>query len=181
MPRFLVKPFKIGLLVLLPLVLISNHGEEIPLEKSESLHGAYHIHTLGDSPIDFSGSAVYENAFAKNINGPSWSTLTIKFEDNSVGNQYAMELFISKKVSSEELSTGTYKVSRDIKGFVGNFNGVFGYANLKKLGELPYFTKQGAIHISRIGNGFLEGSMEMLMNNTEGEEISLYGHFRATQ
>lgn len=181
MPQFIIKITKVGLLALLPLFLISNYRLEVPQGNPDELCNKYILNTTGIVNTVFEGKVRFETSIKEANNGNSTSTLALKLENIEEGHQHALEFLISQQDSPNELPAGTYKVTKNIEGFIDSFDGIFGYANFKALEELPFFAKQGTITISGLHDDFLQGSLEITMNNADEQEITISGSFVASR
>lgn len=180
MSQFVFKIAKVGLLALLPLFLISNYRVEVPLGNPDELDSKYILHVKGTINTIFEGKVRFETSIKEANNGTPTSTLLLKMENVEEG-QLALGFLISKRNSTGNLPVGTYMVAKNIDGFMDSFDGIFGYANFKTLGELPFFAKKGTITISGLHDDFLQGSLEISMYNTNGQEIVISGGFMASR
>ncbi|WP_282160024.1 hypothetical protein [Ulvibacterium marinum] len=180
MSQFIIKVAKVGLLALLPLFLISNYRLEVPLGNPNELGSKYILEATGVVNTVFEGKVRFETSIKEANNGTFTSTLVLKLENVEEGHQHAVEFLISRQDSPNELPVGTYKVTKNIEGFMDSFDGIFGYANFKALGELPFFAKQGTITISGLHDDFLQGSLEITMYNADEQEITISGSFVAS-
>ncbi len=179
MSQFFIKTTKVGLLALLPLFLISNYQVDVPLGNPDVLEGKYTLHSTGVVNTVLKGKVEFETSIKEANNGTPLSTLVLKLENSEDAHQHAMEFLISKQDMAQGLSVGTYKVAKDIEGFMDSFDGIFGYANFKAFGELPFFAKEGTITISGLHDNFLQGFLDIAMYDPDGKEITISGSFMA--
>ncbi len=86
-----------------------------------------------------------------------------------------MELLITKQNQSSPIKKGKYGVSENIEGFLNDFNGVFGLANVRSLGEEPFFAKKGKVVITQISELGLRGYIDVILKCTKGTKIFING------
>ena len=87
----------------------------------------------------------------------------------------SIEIVISKENSTEKISKGSYLVSQEAK----EFSYFYGFANIKALGELPFFAKNGKVHIDFVNDAKVEGTLSVNLRNANGKLIKLEGDFIA--
>ena len=108
-----------------------------------------------------------------------WSDDELNFRDNANPAKIPIQFLISVDPDEQSISTGTYNISRYISGFMNNFDGVFGYANLNMLGERPFFTRKGQLVITEKNNELVSGTLDVFLEAVNGESLHLQGSFRA--
>lgn len=181
MPHLSMKFFKISTVLLLPLFLFSgikvdNRGY---LPSNVLLIGEYDLQSTGNLNKNLTGDVTFETAIEKTNSGTSFSTLRLKLDDGKSNAEHMMQFLISKENSSIEIALGTYKVTKDEDGFLNYFDGVFGFANIKALGEFPLFSQKGEIEIKYIDTQTVRGYMQIDLRNAIGKSIHLEGGFMA--
>lgn len=139
---------------------------------------SYHLKAPGELKEDLKGDFNFEKAI-KVADGHVFSTLTLKLENEAL--HHSVEFIISKKDLESESLVGTYEVSEKIGGFLNPFDGVFGYADINDLGELPFFADSGRIRIREISEGTLSGTMSVTLKNAKGNSIVLEGAFASEE
>lgn len=179
MSQFFIKTTKVGLLAVLPLFLISNYKVDVSLGNPDVLEGKYTLNSKGVENTVLKGKVVFETSVKGTNIGIPFSTLVLKLENDGEACPHTMEFLISKQDSPHGIAVGKYTVAQDIEGFIDSFDGIFGHANFKALGELPFFTEQGTITISDLHDSFLQGFLDITMYDPEGREITISGNFMA--
>jgi len=180
MPQFFSKLAKISLCVLLPTLFMSGTKMEKGLV-STSLDTNNFIRLTGSLNKNLSVTIGFETAIETTSKGTSFSTLKLKLENNDEVLPNSIEFLIAKENAKQPLSKGTYKVSPSHEGLLNYFDGVFGFANVKALGELPLFAKSGEIRIDMLNDTNVEGSIRIQMRNAVGKSININGNFIASK
>ncbi len=142
-------------------------------------HGTYAIQSTGSLDQYLGGEVNFETSFETNKNQNSTSILKLKLacEDNTF--EHSIEFLIAKENTSNQISKGSYLVSQENRGFLNNFEGVFGFANINSLGELPFFAKSGEVHIDFADDITVVGTLNVSLQNANGKSINLTGDFVA--
>ncbi|MBQ4913568.1 hypothetical protein J8L85_03910 [Maribacter sp. MMG018] len=163
------------MLGLLPFLLISNSGKEIGLVDLE-----YDKTYLSESDLKayvaYPSKVEYHTNHEKLNEGGFYNTLMLSFGDIKDSSKATMEFLISEKGESKELSKGIYPIN-EIEGFINNFDGVFGVANVNKLGEKPFFAKKGFIQINELNIKGVKGYMDVTLVNEIGMTIRVTDNF----
>ncbi len=181
MPSIFIKAIKIGLLAMMPLFLISNTKVEGYLDDTMILEGSYSLQVRGNLNQELKGVVSFETNIKAAADGTPFSTLELKLSNSSYRVRHSMGFLISRQNRSHEITVGTYRVAENIDGFLNDFDGVFGFANLDAMGELPFFAQKGKIIITRLTEDTLEGSMVVTLYNSNGKLIKVNGNFTATR
>ena len=179
MPPKLQNRLKSGLWIILPLILllfISNRIADRPLTVDE---GMYEFLANGLAQEEISGKVAFQESEIVSKNGHLLNVLKINFKDTAINEGLNMEFLISLRSDAQSISEGKYYVNRYISGFVSEFNGVFGYANLNALGEDPYFSKTGHLNITSKSDELLQGTMKVTLEDVAGKKLQLKGSFKA--
>lgn len=182
MSRFFIKIAKIGLWVFVPMILIS--GTELnykTLEENRLFYGEYVLQVNGDLNEDLVGIINFETITKNTDNGVRFSAIKLILDNDNQNLNHSMQFIIANENLSGQISDGLYLVSTDFDGFLNYFDGVFGFANIETLGELPFFTKKGNIQIKYLGNNILSGTLQVRLKNANDELINLSGDFVATK
>jgi len=180
MLQLIVKTGKIGFWVLLPLFLISNtniayESTTVPLVEN----GNYLFKATGALDRVFSG----EIFFSESIDSLTGNTYVTRFElkldsvDDTI--DHHMGFVLSKRVLDTAELLGNYKVNTKSVGISNEVEGVFGFADIKILGEQPFFAEDGRLRITDMADGFLHGNLKMTLRNFEGRSIDISGNFVA--
>lgn len=181
MPNSFRKPVKIGLLILLPFFFTSYIS---PLHENNDpfpYHGEYNLRILGSQNQVLTGDIDFETALERSADGTAISTLNLRLRNDQKGIAHSFGFLISRQQGTKAIAKGTYRISGQIDGFFNSFDGVFAFANIEAMGELPFFAKHGNIYIADIGTESLRGSIEVKLENPEGKLLNIKGKFIAVR
>lgn len=178
MYHYILKSLKIGFWFLTPILFISNADVE-PKEVSNDFQGRYTLDVSGAFQQSLNGTVSFETILGSTNEGKRYSSLALKFKNGDPTQEHEMEFLITKQDRSEKLATGKYKLSQNTEGFLDSFEGVFGYANIDLFSEIPFFTSEGKLVITQIGESNLRGYVDVTLKNNSGEEIVVMGNFNA--
>ena len=179
MPPKIQNRLRSGLWILLPLILlsfISNRFADSPLRVEE---GTYALSATGANQEQITGKVAFRESEVVSKNGHLLNVLKINFQQTALEEGMNMVFLISLRSDDEPITEGKYYVNRYISGFVGEFNGVFGYANLYARGEDPYFSKTGHLNITSKKDDMVQGIMEVTLEDATGKKLQLEGSFKA--
>lgn len=179
MSSIFIKAIKIGLLALMPLFLISNAKVDSFLEDAVLLEGSYSLQASGNLNQELRGGISFKTDIKTATDRTSFSILELKLKNDSDKIGHSMGFLISRQNQSHEITVGTYRVVEDINGLLNNFEGVFGFANVDVMGELPFFAQKGKIVITHLTKDTLEGSIMVTLRNSRKKTIKVNGHFMA--
>ncbi|PCJ92842.1 MAG: hypothetical protein COA50_15020 [Flavobacteriaceae bacterium] len=164
------------------LVIFTSGTSKRKLIKSNLENGNYSISTTGDIQKKFKGVIYFETVDVTSSKGIRYNTLKLGLKNHKNHQMHSMQFLISKKTEKgQQIKTGTYKVANNIDGFINCFDGVFGFANIRSSGELPFFANSGKIKIEYISQDVLKGTIEVAMNNSERKRINIQGNFTANR
>ncbi|NJB71660.1 hypothetical protein GGR42_002122 [Saonia flava] len=167
---------------LLALVLFTSGKSTGVLPGAKLEIGNYVINASGDLQKEFQGEIEFEEVIIKSIKGVEYSTLRLNLKNRLNGQVHSMQFLISKeRKNKNNIREGVYRVGNHIEGFINCFDGVFGFANIKSFGELPFFANSGKIRIEHVGQDVLKGSIAVTMKNTNNNEINIQGSFSANK
>jgi len=178
MYHYILKSLKISFWILVPLLFISNSKVDA-LKIPNDIEGNYSFKSSGAVENSLQGKVSFNTNTKSSNNGTPFSTLSLKFVNDQKSLEHTMQFIISERNRSAVLTAGKYGIKENIDGFLNNFDGVFGYANINELGEEPFFTTTGKIVIARIGEDDLEGYVNVTLRNNGGKKINLKGDFHA--
>lgn len=179
MPPKIQNRLKSGLWILLPLILLSFISSTIadnPLPVDE---GRYVLSADALSPRELEGDVTFAEQEVVSSTGHLLNVLKIQFQESENDQGFNMEFMISLRSDSEPIGEGKYYLNRYISGFVSEFNGVFGYADLNEQGEEPYFSKSGHLRITNRSDHQVQGTMEVTLVDVDGNKLQLGGSFKA--
>lgn len=154
----------------------SSKGEVVPV----NFFGEYTLHATGDYDIKLNGKVVFEQAIETSVNGTTFSTLKLDLKNEENGLHH-IGFLISKENESKPLDSRTYKVSKQINGFINHFDGVFGFANINTIGKTPFFANSGKITIKQMDDRKVTGYLEVVMYNSNHKKINVKGSFIASR
>lgn len=175
------KSLKFGFWILLPLLLISNNKVEFEAKGPSTMGGSYELHATGALEQQLNGLVYFKSEQQATSQGIPFSTLTLKFDDVAPNHYHDIEFLIAKQNQSHMISKGTYEVTRNVEGLLDNFDGVFGFANIKALGEKPFFAYKGKVVITQFSNTGLQGYVDVTLKCTKGRKLYIKGSFNATR
>lgn len=175
MYQFFIKTTKFAVLGLLPFLLISNSGKEIGLVDLNSAK-TYLVETALKEYVSCPSNIEYRTNHEKLNEGKFYNTLVLNFGDKKDNSQATMEFLISEKGESKKFSKGIYPIN-EIEGFINSFDGVFGVANVNRLGEKPFFAKKGFIQINELNIKGVKGYMDVTLVNSVGTTIRVTDSF----
>jgi hypothetical protein len=179
MPQLLIKSLKVGLWVILSFIFTANSTTEFMADEVLLSEGSYLLNVSGESELQLHGAINFETTVKRSSKGTSYTILKLNLTDQQNLQSHSLGFFVSSQYSSTKIDNGRYKISENIKGFLINFNGVFGYANISQYGELPFFTKNGSISINNINEKLVEGSINVVFENSTKNRIDIKGNFSA--
>lgn len=164
------------------LLLFTSYGPvKNTLNESMLLEGNYTLKATGDFNLELKGEIHFETALKISGDGTPFSILELNLENDKKESRHSMGFLISEQNRPKGISEGIYKVPKDIDGFLNYFDGVFGFANIEGMGELPFFAQKGRITIHRIHESSLRGTIEVTMQNSNGKKVNVIGDFTAVK
>lgn len=122
------------------------------------------------------GKMRFETSEKKTNRGVVFSILRLDLE-NSLENKFV--LFISKANTSDLIEEGVYEITKEMSKSINQIDGVFGYLNIEKSDELPFYAENGKIIIEETNNDVIKGYLNMSLENFSGDMISVSGNFIA--
>lgn len=179
MPRNFIKSVRLTVWLVMLFVFTSYIS---PYEKNRDVafvEGRYHLKTSDNEPMLLEGNIFFSTAISSSSKGKPYSIIKLDLENSGNSVVHSMGFMISKQNRNKEIQQGKYKVPVKIDGFIKNFEGVFGFANIKEKGELPFFAEYGNIVISYIGPKLLIGNLKIKLKNAEGKHLNIKGEFTA--
>ena len=179
MPQKFQNRLKLGLWVILPLLLISFISRGLSNKHPGVDSGTFQLNSTGAANTLLEGNSFFEQDEVISRKGRLLSILKLNFRDNRDPRDIPIQFLISVDTDKQKISTGKYNISRYISGFVNNFDGVFGYANLSILGEKPFFTRKGQLVITEKSQDLISGTLDVILEDLNGESLHLQGSFSA--
>ncbi|NNK18421.1 MAG: hypothetical protein HKP49_04660 [Maribacter sp.] len=181
MYHYLLKSLKIGLWIFLPLLFLSGAKGDQDFYMANFVAEKNELEATEPFEQLLGGEVYFENTLHTNKEGIPFATLSLKFVDDGLSEEHMMEFLITRKNQSSPIKKGKYGVEEDIDGFINDFDGVFGFANVKSLGEKPFFAKKGEVVITEITNLRLIGYLDVTLKCTNGTKILIKRGFNAAK
>ena len=180
MNHYILKSLKIGFWFLIPLFFISNSDLE-PIAMAKDTHDVLAMRVNGAFQELLNGRVTFETSKGVAGIGTPYSSISLKFKTKDQNQEQLMGFVIQKQANAKGLTVGEYKLTNNIKGFLNNFDGVFGYADIKSLGEKPLFAKKGKLVITQIDADNIRGYLNVRFNDNanNGNELFVKGNFHA--
>ena len=141
--------------------------------------GKYELWVKGDQELCLQGRVFYDYLVGTDQENDQFSTWRLKLQDEDIRFDHSFVFYIADQKNKSAVQQGNYLISKNIDGFIKDFEGVFGVGDIDELGELPFFTKQGKITISHIEKETMAGNLQLLLSNNAGEIIEVEGKFFA--
>ena len=179
MPQKLRNRLKLGLWVILPFLLHSFISNGLSDNSPNIEAGTCHFTSIGALNTELQGKATFTQDEVISENGHLIATLRLDFMTGKESTESPIQFLISVDANKEAITTGTYNISRYISGFIDNFDGVFGYANLSTLGETPLFTRKGQLVITDKSADAIAGTLDVILEDVQGKALHLKGNFSA--
>lgn len=178
MSQLFFKISKTALGILISLLFVSNGAIEVSSDIVVNNPGTYSLTVGGDLNRDITGVVTFESSVETKKNSTSFSTLKLNFKKDYNEHQ-ALGFLISKEGTNEGVDAGVYEITKDIDGFLNRFDGVFGFANIDRENEEPFFAETGRIRIYRNYENVVVGTITVMFKNSNQRKITLEGDFTA--
>lgn len=179
--NLLAKTVKLGVCLSTLLIIVSGGVERPDNRDVVLLEGRYMLKSSGDFNNELKGHINFETSKEKSANGKKFSTLKLSMKNEDKSPKHSLEFLISKQNSDQYIPIGSYSIAKDIDGFLNYFDGVFGFANIKDLGEAPLFAHKGKIIIGHFDDNSLSGLLTVDLQSSVGKRVYLTGSFVATK
>ena len=141
--------------------------------------GQYEIVVKGHKPIYLKGAVDFDSQATVTDDGETYTKWNIRLRNLEGANRHFLDFYLANTLSSISLDKGAYYVTENIESFFGEFEGVFGIADIDQFGELLFFSRQGRITIYKAEKESLTGSIQLELRNASGKLISVEGDFSA--
>lgn len=176
--RFIYKSFKIVCFWFVPFILLAG-GSKADFETSSLRDGTCSFDIEGKMSFHLDGIATFENSIEEDKFCNTTEKLLLRFVTCDDAQLQTLEFIIaSKKKGNYGVQSGTYSV-QNIDRLMKSFSGVFGFADMGGLSELPFFVKSGNIIIADSYANMIDGRLEVQLENTKGEALYINGSFNA--
>lgn len=172
-------PISIAVLAAISILSISY----IPIDNKAETYwpelGKYELLVKGDKELFLKGRVVLKSISRENLKENQLTTWCFALNDEEDDIDYSFNFYIADQKNGTSMEQGNYLISENIKGFLNDFQGAFGVADIAEFGELPFFSKQGHISISSTDQETLAGQLQLTLSNALGEIIEVQGRFVA--
>lgn len=161
---------------IMAMVLFTSYVPYVERSNDYSIDNDFFFQISGNYNKVIKGEMCFETSFETTNRGVTFSTLRLDLE-NTKNNKFS--LLISKENSVEPISLGTYKIINERTGSLNYFDGAFGYLNILSSDELPFYTENGKIVITKINEKVIEGFIKLSLENFNQKKIIISGNFIA--
>ncbi|TVZ16342.1 hypothetical protein [Maribacter sp. MAR_2009_72] len=176
MIQVVIKSLKMFVFGITPLLLIAG-GSENPVNNSSVEQGAFHFQFSGIKDESMVGKASFQLKNDVDEFGRVTKNIELRFVPAN-GCKADLISFIIASNDNLNRINGTYEI-KNLDRLIRQFSGVYGFADINELSELPFFAKDGtiAIHTNRKKTVF--GNIEVTYENAEREPLTIKGFFNA--
>jgi hypothetical protein len=173
------KSVKVAIWAILVLFVSSNGIPKDPNWNYGLAQGTYDLHTMSGREFSLKGNVLFERKKEISNSGRTYSVIELEMTGLDEYMHHSMGFLMGRQGNNNPIRTGTYTFNREIDGFLGQFEGVFGFANFQDYGEQPFFAKSGKLIIRYMNEETLVGSLSVSMDNARGETVIIAGDFNA--
>ena len=178
MIRFLGKSVKVFCFGVIPFVLVSGGSKSVSDNSSLEL-GTCSFNVDGNLSFHIDGGAIFENSTEEDKHGNKVDKLVLNFTTCGANQIQQLEFVIANnKIEQGGVQSGIYKIKK-LDHLINSFRGVYGFADLATVSELPYFVKSGDITITENYADNVGGKLEVQLENANGESLNVKGSFSA--
>tara|TARA_R110002051_G_C8698331_1_gene494017 strand:+ start:648 stop:1196 length:549 start_codon:yes stop_codon:yes gene_type:complete len=172
------KSLKLFFFGFIPLFLLSS-GSKPTLEYPALKSGSCNFNVTGKYNFKIEGIASFENNIQLDERGNNHNELILNFVTNNNDKVQTIGFVIaSNKIAQKKTFTGFYRI-KTLNGLINGFDGVYGFADVNGLNELPFFIKTGGIIIIKNHEDTIDGNLEVQFKNANGESLNIKGSFSA--
>ncbi|SIQ08881.1 hypothetical protein [Maribacter ulvicola] len=176
--QILGKPLKMFCFGFIPLILLAGASKR-DFEKLRLDKGTCSFNIDGKLSFHLNGVANFQNKTEVDKFGNKTDKLLLIFNTCDDKKIQTLEFVIASKAKgSQGLPEGKYKI-KNLNRLMNNFSGVYGFADLREVSELPFFIKSGDIIITESFSNKVDGKLEVQLQNAEGELLNVKGSFNA--
>jgi len=163
---------------IIPLLLIGS-GANTDSAYTKLENGVYQFKFSGLVNYSCTGMASFQNKVKKDVLGNNIISLELSFKSRCNSDLELIEFIISpKSIGANGISAGIYKI-KNLEQLINRFNGIYGFADLRSLNELPFFVKNGSITVNEIKADRVVGSLKIRFENADEESLYIQGSFNA--
>ncbi|VXB57713.1 hypothetical protein [Maribacter litoralis] len=176
--RFVGKSLKLICFGIVPFMLLAS-GAKSEIGNASLENGTCSFNIGGSSSFHIDGSASFKRITELDKFGNKADKLVLSFTDCDAGKKHNLEFIIASDYKKTKgVPTGKHKI-KNIHCLINSFNGVYGFADLKEVSELPFFIKSGDIIITESISNKVDGKLEVQLENANGESLKVQGVFKA--
>jgi hypothetical protein len=136
--------------------------------------GSFQFSVTGKYNLKIKGVATFQYGAEEDELGNRRNKLMLNFVPNGNAEVQTIEFVIAQN----EMLTGYYRI-KTLNGLINGFDGVYGFADIDGLNELPFFIKTGGVRIIKNYNDAIDGSLEVQFKNANEESLNIKGSFIA--
>jgi hypothetical protein len=179
MENTLLRILRTGLCILTPFFLISNNTVHRGFYETGGFSDNPSLMATGDYAHDLNGEVSFETNIETSGGREQFFTLQLDLSQEGIGGNDAFGFLISHKMGKVRSGVGTFEVVADPDGFLNDFDGVFGFANIQSVSEAPFFAQNGKITIYNMDKDTATGAIAVTLLNSDGKRIKVTGNFKA--
>ncbi|WP_405385047.1 hypothetical protein [Maribacter sp. LLG6340-A2] len=176
MIQVVIKSLKMLVFGITPLLLIAG-GSESPVNNVRVDQGTFRFQFSGKNNDSKVGLASFQMKNEVDELGRKIKNLVLRFVPENGCNADKIEFIIASNINTN-ITTGNYEVA-DLDRLIHQYNGVYGFADINELSELPFFAKDGSLSINVDYNETISGNIEVTYENAEREPLTIKGFFNA--
>lgn len=178
MIQVLGKSLKMFCFGVIPFILVSG-GSKCDVNNSIIEIGTCSFNVDGSLSFHIDGAAIFTSSIEEDKDGNKVDKLLLNFTTCGVDQIQKFEFVIANnKKKQHGVPAGVYKIKK-LDHLINNFRGVYGFADLAGVSELPYFVKSGDITITENYTDNVGGKLEVQLENANGESLKVKGSFSA--
>lgn len=176
--QFIAKFLKILFFGIMPFILLSG-GSKVNLESSEVDKGTCSFNIDGEINFYLNGKATFTKEIEQDKFGNTIDNLLLSFTSVNGGEKQTLEFIIAYTAKvNHDMPVGVHRI-KNLDRLLNKFNGVYGFADLGGISELPFFIKSGDVTISESFSNNVDGKLEVQLENANGESLNVQGSFNA--
>lgn len=176
--RFVGKFLKLVCFGIVPFMLLSG-GSKVGVTNNKLDDGTCSFSIIGSTNFHIDGFASFKRITEPDNFGNIADKLVLSFSDCDTNKMHNLEIVIaSTNTDDVGVSVGKHKI-KNIHCLINRFSGVYGFADLSEVGELPFFVKSGDVIIKESISNKVDGNLEVQLENANGESLNVKGSFNA--
>ena len=176
--QFIAKFLKIFFFGIVPFILLSG-GTKSDFESTRVEKGTCSFNIDGELSFHLNGIATFTKEIEEDKFGNTIDKLLLNFSSGNDRKKQTLEFIIASNTKmSHDVPVGVHKI-KNLDRLLNKFNGVYGFADLGGISELPFFIKSGDITITESFSNKVNGKLEVQLKNADGESLNVEGFFNA--